>query len=248
LEWNEAFFKLLAHCLPGLDLSEVHRIALAPITSLPDEAFCDAVRVFLRGVDEVHFNEDGLQEPIAISIRSECATRLMATHGWKRLARRRTASIDIHTGEAAAVLFFNDYAFPQPPSCYLLPGGVERLAGFVPVLQRLVIDGPSHFTAAVTLNVLEVSPRPTHLPFLVVAAQSWLEAYANDSDFWVDYGIGRRTCEFIAEVLLQQPGLLDPSDALRADVDRILGAMVSLGVAEARRLEETLAGRSGTGS
>ncbi len=79
------------------------------------------------------------------------------------------------------------------------------------------------------------------MPFLVEAAKTWLGSYADDNDFWVDHRIGCRVCVWIEKVLLQAPALLDTDNALRADVDRLLAALISLGVAEAKRLEEALA-------
>ena len=135
----------------------------------------------------------------------------------------------------------------QPAKCYLLPKAVDRLDPFLPVLEKLVESGPSLFVAIVTLNLLEVSPRSAHLPFMVAAAKAWLESYPDDSDFWVDHGIGRRVCVWIEEVRRQEPALLDTDKPIRFDVDRLLAALISLGVADAKRLEEALAGGSGVG-
>jgi len=129
----------------------------------------------------------------------------------------------------------------------LLPKGVDRLDPFLPVLEKLVESGPSLFVALVTLNLLEVSPRSAHLSFTVVAAKVWLESYATDRDFWVDHGIGHRVCVWIEELRRQEPSLLDRDKPVRFDVDRLLAALISLGVADARRLEEALAGGSGVG-
>jgi len=240
-EWNNAYFDLLAYCLSGLTLPEVKVLALAPITSLPDEPFFDAMTAFLRRVDVVYFN-DSLQETIAVSIRFALANRLMASRGWKWLARSRSVvSIETHIAPAIAAFFFNDYELLQPAKCYLLAKGVDRLALFLVVLEKLTIGDPSLFVALVTLNLLEVSPRVAHIPYLVGAAKTWLESYTADTAFWVDHGIGRRVCEWIKIARLQKPSLLASDDALRADVDRVLAALVNLGVAEAKLLEEALA-------
>ena len=135
----------------------------------------------------------------------------------------------------------------NPPNATCFQKRVDRLDPFLPVLEKLVESGPSLFVAIVTLNLLEVSPRSAHLPFMVTAAMTWLESYPNDSDFWVDHGIGRRVCVWIEEVRRQEPSLLDRDKPVRFDVDRLLAALISLGVADARRLEEALAGGSGVG-
>lgn len=247
-EWNNAYFDLLARCLPGLALPEIERLALVPISSLPDEAFFDILTQLLRSVDAVYFNNGGLQQPIAISIRSALANRLMTSSGWRWLRARRSFCIEIHIAPAIAVLFFNDYGFAQPTNCYLLPKGVDRLDPFLPVLTKLVESGPSLFVAVVTLNLLEVSPRSAHLAFILAAAKTWLESYRDDSHFWVDQGIGRRVCVWIEEVRRQDPALLDAGKAVRFDMDRMLATLITLGVADAWRLEEALAKGSGSGT
>jgi hypothetical protein len=171
----------------------------------------------------------------------------MASSGWKRLRGSRSASIEIHIGPAIATFFFNDYSSFEPAKCYLLPNAIDRLDPFLPMLERLVESGPSLFVAIVTLNLLEVSPRSVHLPFVVTAAITWLKSYPNDSDFWVDHGIGRRVCVWIEKVRPQNPSLLDEGKPIRFQIDRLLAALISLGVSDATRLEEALAGGSGIG-
>jgi hypothetical protein len=240
-EWNDAYFELLAYCLPGLALPEIEQLVLAPIKSLPERSFFDILTPFLRSVDTVYFNDGGLQEPMAVHVRSALANRMMASSGWRRLAGSRSASIERHIGPAIAVFFFNDYNLFQPAKCYSLPKGIDRLDPFLPSLAKLVESGPSLFVAVVTLNLLEVSPRPTHLRFLVAAVKTWLESYRDDKGFWVDHGIGHRVCEWIEQVHHQESALFERDDAVRFDVDRLLAELISLGVSHARRLEEALA-------
>jgi hypothetical protein len=239
-EWNEAYFELMAYCLPGLELKEIEHLAIKLICSLPDEPFFDVVTQFLQSLDVVYFNDLGIQEPIAISIRSALANRLMASRSWKWLAEDRSKSIGWHIGPAIAVFFFNNYNLFQPAKCYLLPKAIDRLSSFLPILEKLVERGPSLFVAVLTLNLLEVSPRPSHLPFLVTAAKTWMESYPNDIEFWFDYGIGRRVCLLIEEIWRHDPAQLGIDKLIRCDVDRLMSALVALGVAEARRLEEAL--------
>jgi hypothetical protein len=85
-EWNNIYFDLLARCLPGMAEAEIDKLALAPTAALPDEPFFDVVTLFLRAVDDVHFNDRGLQEREAVHIRAVLADRLMASSGWRRLA------------------------------------------------------------------------------------------------------------------------------------------------------------------
>jgi hypothetical protein len=239
-EWNDAYFKLLARCLPGLSLQEIEQLALVSISSLPDRSFFDVLPSFLRSIDAVYFDDRGLPEPIAISIRSALATRLMASHGWKRLRGQRGSSIETHIGPAIAVLFFSDYGIGQPIRCYLPPVCIDRLSPFIPVLEKLVENGPSLFVALAALNLLEISPRPAHLSFVITSVRTWMKSYPGDTTFWVDYSIGRRVCVWSEEVLQQEPALLGPEAAARFEVDQLLARLVNLGVPEARRLEAAL--------
>ncbi len=239
-EWNEAYFKLLARCLPGLSLPEIEQLALAPISSLPDTSFFDIIPSFLRSCDVTYFNDRALEESVAVGIHSKVAGSLMARAGWKRLRGQRGSSIETRIGPAIAALFFNDYGIGQSPRCYLPSVCIDRLAPFLPVLEKLVESGPSLFVALATLSLLEVSPRSTHLPFLVAAAKAWLGSYTEDSEFWVAHGIGRRICVLIEEIRKAEPAILDTIWTIRSDLDRVLAALVSLGVPEARRLEQAL--------
>ena len=80
-----------------------------------------------------------------------------------------------------------------------------------------------------------------HLRFLVAAAKTWLESFPDDRDFWVDHDIGRRICVWIEEIRHQEPILLDTDEDVQFDVNRLLAALISMGVADAGRLEEALA-------
>jgi hypothetical protein len=88
---------------------------------------------------------------------------------------------------------------------------------------------------------MEVSPKATHASFLVAAAESWLERYASESEFWVEHGIGRRVCLWIETVRQEAPALLGNESALRSTAIRLVAGLVNLGVAEAKHLEEALA-------
>jgi hypothetical protein len=239
-EWNDAYYDLLAKCLPGLEASDVDAIALTPIMSLPDEPFFDVTTRFLRSVDAVFFNNQGLRAEEAVRIRSALAHRLMTTNGWQRLEGSRSNSVEVHIGPAIAVLFFNDHGRFQPTKCYLFPKAIDRLDPFLPVLQTLIEAGPSFLTVLITLNLLEVSPRPSHLSFITMAAATWLRTYPDYVPLWIDNDTGRRICVLIDEIWRMEPTLLDRTRALRNDVDQLLPVLVRIGVAEAARLERAL--------
>lgn len=243
-KWNNIYFHMLAHSLSALSPTEAD-LALASICSLADAPFCDVLTQFLQSYDVIYFNSDAgtmKETAAAVNIRAALASRMMACNGWRRLGGSRGSSIEIHIGPAIATLFFNEYYAHFPPGkCYLLAkGGIDRVDSFLGVLEKLTQSGPSLFVAIVTLNLVEVSPRSSLLSFVVAAAKAWLASYPNDSFFWVDQNIGRRVCIWVGEVWRQEPDLLNTSKTIRFEVDILLAALISMGVADARRLEETL--------
>jgi len=238
-EWNDAYFNLLANCLPVVALTDVDKLALEPIRSLPDESFFDVVTIFQKSVDAVYFNDRGLDDTAAQHIRAALADRLTASRGWKRVGTGRLGSIETHIGPAIGVLFFNDYGLLTPAKCYLLPEAISRIQPFLAELETLVSGAPSLFVALVTLNLMEVAPKGAHAPFLIAAAESWLERFHSESEFWVDHGIGRRVCLWI-EAVCREPSCQLTGDPLRARTVRLIAALVNLGVAEAKQLEEAL--------
>jgi hypothetical protein len=238
-EWNDAFFKLLAYCLPGLTLSGVDQIALAPVIGLPDEAFLDVTTAFLRNVDIVYFNDGTLPEAQAAHVRSALARKVMTTRVWERHVRDRSKSIETHLGPAIAVVLFNDYGHFQPAKCYLYPKAIDRVEPFLPALREVAESGPFLLVAMALLNLLEVAPRATHLPLIVAAGERWLNAYADDKEFWVDHSIGHRLCSLFESILALDPQLFRPDQALRKYIDGLLASLVRLGIAEAHRLEES---------
>jgi hypothetical protein len=221
--------------------ADINEIALDPIRSLPEEAFLDTMATFIRDVDGVFFNDRGLSPEQAVRIRSVLAERLKETGRWRNMVRRRSTGIETHLGPAAGVMFFNNHGFVQPTTAYLLPKGIDRLEPFLPLLERLTRDAPCLFIAIVTLNLIEVSPRTEHAFLLTGASTSWVSAFPDDKEFWIDYGVGRRACALLDVVLIKSEALFGPLQAIRSDVEAILAAMVRVGVPEAARLEQAIA-------
>jgi len=239
-EWNDAFFKLLASCLPGLTAAQIDDVALTPITGLPDQTFFDVMTVFLREVDGVYFNNCTLQDIQAVHVRSTLARKIMTTRVWERHVRDRSKSTEIHFGPAIAAVLFNDYWSFQPPKCYLHPKGIDRLGPFLSLLRDLAERGQFFLAVIALLNLLEVAPRSAHLPVIVAAGKSWLTANPVDTEFWIDHGIGRRLCSIMQAILEIDPNSFAAHEVVRKDIDGLLASLVRLGVAEAHRLEEGL--------
>lgn len=239
-EWNDTFFAAVARCVVGLSTPEATELAVRHIVALPDRNFYDVLVDFLRSIDAVYFEGDGIPTQVAVDIRSALADHMLTTRGWERLSRSRDLSIEMHIGPAIAVLFFNDHMYGQGSKCYLFEKGVERVGPFLPVLGKLVSKGPSPFVALVLLNLLEVAPRADQLDLLVGAGGAWIEAYPDFRQLWIDYGVGRRWCLLMEAIRARSPTSFSYSAPLRPAIDTIVASLITLGVPEATRLEEEL--------
>jgi hypothetical protein len=196
--------------------------------------------IFLRSVDAVYFFDLGLKETQAVHIRTTLAKRLMKTRDWNWQRRERSTSISIRLGPAVAVVLFNESGSFQPAKCYLLEKGIDRLDPFLPVLKEVVQGGPFLFVATTLLNLLEVAPRPVHLPLIIAAGKIWFASHPDDKEFWIDHAVGRRLCSLIEPALSLDPKLFGSDQAARKEIDALLGGLIRLGVPEAHRLEEAL--------
>ena len=71
-------------------------------------------------------------------------------------------------------MFFNHYNSFRNLPCYLLARGIDQVDPFLLNLKRLIEEGSVPFTGLLTMNLLEVSPRPSQLQFLLSSTRSWL--------------------------------------------------------------------------
>ena len=245
--WNAVYYNLVARCLPGLAAESIDRLALDPIRSLPDEAFFDAASHFLRSLDYVYFGNQGLAETEAVRIRTSLAERLSESPDWTWRGGDPSPSIEVHMGSAVAAFFFNKWDRIPPSSCYLLPAGIARIEPFLPVLERLVVQGPGGFVASLVLDLVEVTPKPEHLSFVAAAAEAWLTKHPHSTSFWTDTEKAQRLCAVINGIGTRQPfSRWDPS--LRDRIGNIVSALVGLGVPAAGQLDQDLAGGSHEGA
>ena len=235
-EWNRGYFGLLAHCLVDRELqAPIAELTVETVTSLPDASFLHVITVVLRSVDEVCFHDGNPCE--SVDLRSRLAHRLMKTLEWDLLVGEESTSIARDTGRAVARFFFNDLPWDGPATCYLRPRGIDRLDGFLPVLEEVVASCPSSFVASVLLNLLEVSPRQTHLPVLVSATKVWMDRFPSSTRFWVDQYVGHRVCTLVEEMCRREPGDRYTDGDRDYLVGQLFPKLVSMGVSEAAHLE-----------
>lgn len=239
-EWNNAYYALLAKCMPNREYGELNALAIEPICELPDQQFYDVMTCFVKALDIIYFNDSVVDEAVAVEVRSALANRMMRSRGWGWLEADPSPSIEMHLGPAIATLFFNDYLWGQPPKCYLTQVGIERVDPFLPVLKTLAENGSSLVVATLMLNLLEVAPKPSHFQFVLSVAKAWMAVFPGSTDFWVEQQIGLRLCEWFEFVRQDLSREIEVNQQLRVDFEHLLAGMISLGVAEARTLEETL--------
>lgn len=245
-EWNSIFFAVLANCTPGWSLADIET-EIAPILDLADERFFDVSTHFLRSLDAVYFNTEGLDGETAAGVRARFGDRLAQSYGWRRIRGSRSdGGIEMHLGPAAAVQFFNDHVFGQHPKCYLFEKAVPKSDVFIAPLQALVVTAPSSFVAIALLNWLDVAPRLPQLPLQLAFAAAAVEVYPDDRTFWIDHGIGRRVCSWLEVIRGLHPDEFAEKAQRRDAIDKLLARLVAVGVVEARRLEIALSGASGS--
>lgn len=178
-------------------------------------------------------------------IRETLARKLREHHTWDCFARNRSATVERQIGDAVSALFFHSYNFRfSPPTCYVPAPLVRKTDVFLPVLRDLASEAPTLMVGTEATTLLVVAPHATQLPFVLSIGQAWIAARADDSTFWVDYGIGRKLCQWFEAMLELEPKAFQTGAAERQDVDQILAALVRAGVSEAGRLEAKLAGNT----
>ena len=107
-------------------------------------------------------------------------------------------------------------------------------------MRLLQSGGPTSFVALCTMNMLLVAPRARHLDFMLSAIEAWFERLPSDAGLWVTMGIGRKTVEWFKTTIIEEPDLLRPTHSQRSRIDRVIGQLVSIGIAEAHELEKQI--------
>lgn len=242
-EWNSVFFSLLASAFTRMAPDEaVAHVARA--VAVPDESFFDIASDLVPAIDRLYFNGAGLDLDSALKLRALIADRLVAASGWQWSRDTSELSVEMHIGPAIAALFFNRYNSFGGASCYLRAGGIDQVDPFLPELTRLVDEGPVPFCGILTMNLLEVSPRPGHLNFLLSSVRTWLQRQPTNTHLWVDSGLGARVAVWLEKAFGIDTALGSASHPSKPQIDDVLARLVQAGVAQAHRVETLLATES----
>lgn len=239
-DWNIVFFSLLANTFTRIPPNEAAD-HVARAAAVPDKSFFEVASELVPAIDRVYFNGLGLGLGTALKLRTQIADRLIQTAGWRRERDKSELSVEMRIGPAIAVLFFNNYNSFSGASCYLLTKGIDQIDPFLSELERLIEEAPVPFSGILTMNLLEVSPRPEHLRYLLSSALSWLKRQPNNTQIWVDSGLGARVAKWLEKVLGMDTALRSASHPQRHQIDDVLARLVQVGVPQAHRLEAMLA-------
>lgn len=246
-EWNDAYFKAALACAVSIGEAGIKEHVLDPLAQLPEERFFDAAEAVLHALDQLWLNNNAVMDSTAVSIREGLAQRLVTTSSWRRLTSERSVGTGIHIAGALAAMFMGEHDIGRGPRCYVLRPGVARVDSLLPLLTKLAEQAAgSTFVAMAFLGLLEVEPHGNRLTFIARAASAWWQAQGTNSEFWIDYGIGRRLCDWIDKAILGVS--VSPAVLGSAELTAVVDILMQCGTPLASALEERLAARREAGA
>jgi hypothetical protein len=236
-EWNEQFYVLFAAAL--MDASPVRLDdQLKLVTDLPDQRFSRVAETLIHAADVLYFNDPSRLPARPVELRRRMGDRTMSLRRWEFNGSLGHLSIDYDTGGVAAKLLLNTHDPFRGTHSYLVPSVADRLDPLLDPMRRLQSGGPTTFVALCTMNMLLVAPRARHLEFLLAAVENWFERLPTDTGIWITMGIGRKVVEWFEAAIAEDVRILGPTHRQRESMDRVLGRLVGVGVAEAHELEQ----------
>ncbi|MBB2671520.1 UNVERIFIED_ORG: hypothetical protein GGE44_001071 [Rhizobium esperanzae] len=235
MEWNDQFYILFAERLldavqPQFDQD------LPMVTSLPDKSFCDVAPSVIQAADALYFNDPARPAARPVALRSALAERVIKLRRWQYANDPASPVVDTESAGVVAKTLLNNHNPFSGTASYLPPLLFDRVDPLLDTMRPLMAGGPTSFVALCTMNLLLVAPRPRHLDFLLDAVETWFgRTYA--AGLWIATGLGRQVVKWFEAVTVEEPGLLSPAHPHRDRIDRVLGQIVGVGVAEAHELE-----------
>jgi hypothetical protein len=241
-EWNEAYFTAAFMAATPTGERGIQQDVLGPLAQLPEERFLDGAATVLHTLDQAWLARNQVSDHEAVWIRETLGRHLTSTSAWRRLAADRSARVEIHLAEAVAAMFLGRYERGQGPRCYIVPAGATRAGLLLPLLTELTEEAAgSTFVAVAFIELLEVEPQANLMTFLSRAARAWWQRQGPDAEFWIEYGVGQRLCNWIEKAVLSTPVLPTVIDG--AELAATVDILVQCGTPSARRLEERIAAR-----
>lgn len=245
-DWNRHYYALFAErLLDGTDASFEADLKL--VTDLPDEPFGKVAQAVIHSADALYFNDPKRLAARPADLRARLAQRVMALHRWRYADDPASSRIDRQSAGIVAKIMLNTYNSFNGTQSYLPPALFDRVDPLLPAMRPLMPGGPTAFVALCTMNLLLVATRARHLDFLLEATEAWFDR-TQAPELWIDLGIGRKVVQWLETAIIEEPALLAPPHPLRARIDRALGRLVGVGIAEAHELELKVEAVDGTSS
>jgi hypothetical protein len=244
--WNSHFFDFAGILCVAVRHDVVVSMFLEPITRFKDEAFHDAAAEFLRGFDRAMLAVDTTKPENPVAVRELLADRIRKGWNFKRLGGEKGFTSETHAGDALNAMFYHPHRLANRgrPS---IPDNWTGLDATMPTLTALVTGASSSgYLATLFLNLVESSPRGTLLPFVVQAATAWCSAYGADRNFWAEKDIGGRVCAWLDRALTADASSMDVLPGVAEELLKSLDILIRSGVAQAREMEERVAGMAPT--
>ncbi|WP_188908232.1 hypothetical protein [Aureimonas endophytica] len=234
-DWNMHYYAFYAERL--LDGDDAAFAAdLAFVTELPDAPFGEVAQTVQHAADALYFNDSGRAAARPVALREKLVGRVMILNRWQYARDPAEARIDMESGGVIAKMMFNTYGIINGTHSYLPRALFDRVDPFLPLLRPMLPGGQTVFVARCAMNLLLVAPRARHLDFLLDAAEAWFDRTTSPG-LWIAAGVGRQVVKWFEAAVVEDPGLLAPAHPARARIDRALGRLVAVGVAEAHDLE-----------
>lgn len=234
-DWNLHYYALFAERL--LDAADTSfETDLKLVIDLPDHPFSNVALTVIHSADALYFNDPKRPATRHVELRVQLAQRVMLLHRWQYAGDPTSSRIDMESGGIFAKIMLNTYDPFNGTYSYLPPLLFDRVDPLLPAMRQLLPGGPTAFVARCTMNLLLVAPRERHLDFLLEATEVWFDR-TQAPGLWIDQDIGRKVVQWLEAAIIQEPRLLTPAHPLRARIDRMLGRLVAVGVAEAHDLE-----------
>ncbi|AEH81162.1 hypothetical protein SM11_pC0089 (plasmid) [Sinorhizobium meliloti SM11] len=239
-EWNQQYYTLVARLIMEGSISTFEG-AMSRLMGLPDTSFARTADIVLFASDVWYFNSSDHSAERPIVLRERIGQRLADCEFWQRERRRGDLSISFESGPLLANFFMNSYNPMARTTSYLVPSIFDRIDPLLDVLSRYVGGGPTAILAHFTMNTMSVRPRARHLEFVLAATEVWLERCPGDAAVWLELGLGRRIVHWLDVAAEEDGSILTPTHQHRARMDRIIGKLIELGVAEAHDFEQRIA-------
>jgi hypothetical protein len=238
-EWNQQYYVLFARMLIEAPADRFD-YAVRLITYLPDEPFGGVAETVIHAADVLYFNDPQRDAVRPVELRERIAARVLELRRWKYEHSPGSLRIDHDTGGVVGKVLFNNHGLIGGTRSYLVPAIFDRVDPLLDAIRPLLPGGPTAFVGLCIMNMLMVAPKARHLNFLLDAAEAWQQRLPGHADFWNALGIGRRIVEWFDAAIIEAPELLGSAHPARARIDRLLGELVGVGVAEAHELEKMI--------